>query len=313
MAFTHQDIEQLRSQTGDWQKVWSRLWGELDLRLHGIIFFGPANDPSSWQLNRQFKLLRDESTAQDFISDLLLDFSRRAEQGTLLASFEGTPEQLLPFLAAPEFVGHRAKDHLARARQHGIINLPGDHDRAPAIHRIDGDELNVAGGSDSVSDADPLRAPLRLEFRPGASIGATIRMAAVQCWPRFPSDQAGLEQLESDLRERLAFANGGDPIVTLEAVHVTSRRRLTDQLLEIEDQIINTPGMQDPRRDALDTQRLKIQIDLLLVPLDRKALQSMMGQSDEAIFKQVSRYKREFRELFPDLEERLDAVVRRGR
>jgi hypothetical protein len=35
-----------------------------------------------------------------------------------------------------------------------------------------------------------------------------------------------------------------------------------------------------------------------------------MALSDEAIFQQVRRYKKSFSELFPDLEERLDAIVR---
>ena len=68
--------------------------------------------------------------------------------------------------------------------------------------------------------------------------------------------------------------------------------------------------MHDPRRDSLDGQRIKLQVDLLLVPLDREALQGLMSLSDDAVFQQIRRYRRKFTELFPDLEERLDAIVR---
>ena len=83
--------------------------------------------------------------------------------------------------------------------------------------------------------------------------------------------------------------------------------------MTIDDQIVNTPGMHDPRREALDDQRVKIQVDLLLVPLDREALQRLMSLSDDAIFQQIRRYRQKFTELFPDLEERLDAIVRGSR
>jgi hypothetical protein len=313
MAFTLQDIEQLRGRSGDWDVVWGRLWEELDLRLHQMLFFGMPNDPSSWKLKPRFNILREESTAQDFISDLLFDFARRADQGTLLVSFKGSPEQLLPFLAAPDFVGRRAIDHLVKTRQQGIINLPSDCGVAPTIHRMDGEGFDVADEAVSRDDDDPLRFPLRLEFRAGGSIGATIRMAATQCWPRLPADQAGLEQLESDLRDRLFSSGEGDPISSLESVHGEARLRLVHQLVAIDDQIVNTPGMHDPRRVSLDMQRVKIQVELLLVPLDREALQSLMTLSDDAIFQQVRRYKQSFSELFPDLEERLDALVRGSR
>ena len=310
MAFSPHDIETLRDRADGWESVWGRLWEALDLRLHEMLFFGAPNDPSSWKLKSRFNILREEFTAQDFISDLLLDFSRRAEQGTLLASFEGVPDQLLPFLAAPDFVGRRALSHFAKARQAGIINLPSDHEASPSIHHLDGDGFDLVDGGGSSQVDDPLRWPLRIEFQAGGSIGATIRMAAIQCWPRLATDQSGLDQLESDLRSRLSVADATDPIIALKEVHGSARTRLIRQLRSIEDQIIDSPGMHDPRRDALDTQRIKIQVDLLLVPLDREALQGLMSLSDDAVFQQIRRYRRNFSELFPDLEERLDAIVR---
>ena len=312
MTFTPQEIQTLRDRATGWEVIWGRLWEALDLRLHQILFFGTPNDPSSWMLKPRFNILRDEFTAQDFISDLLLDFSRRAEQGTILVSFKGTPEQLLPFLAAPDFVGRRAIDHFAKARQGGIINLPSDHTAAPTIHRIDGEGFDVVDQGVSTEVDDPLRSPLRLEFQAGGAIGATIRMAATQCWPRLSPDQSGLDELASDLRARLV-ATDDDSITDLMTIHHAARQRLLQQLMTIDNQIVNTPGMHDPRREALDDQRVKIQVDLLLVPLDREALQRLMSLSDDAIFQQIRRYRQKFTELFPDLEERLDAIVRGSR
>ena len=241
MAFSLQDIETLRDRADGWESVWGRLWEALDLRLHEMLFFGAPNDPSSWKLKSRFKILREEFTAQDFISDLLMDFARRAEQGTLLVSFEGTPEQLLPFLAAPDFVGLRAISHFAKARQAGIINLPSDHEASPSVHQLDGDGFDIVDRMGFSELDDPLRAPLKIEFKAGGSIGATIRMAAIQCWPRLSTDQPGLDQLESDLRGHLSLAEPTDPIVALTRAHGSARSRLIRQLKAIDDQIIESP------------------------------------------------------------------------
>ena len=313
MAFTLQEIEQLRDRSDGWEVVWNRLWGDLDLRIHELLFNGAPNDPASWSLKPRFKMLRDESTAQDFLSDLLFDYDRRAKEGTLLASFKGTPVQLLPFLATPDFLKRRATDHLTKVLHQGIINLPSDHDVAPSVRPIDLEGFDVADQSISRNADDVLRVPLKIEFRPGGTIGATIRMAAVQCWPRLSADQSGRGELESHLCERLTPPKNEDPITALISLHKNASQRLVRQLRAIDDQIMDTPGMHEPRRAALDTQRVKIQVDLLLAPLDREALQTLMALSDNAIFQQVTRYKRSYTELFPDLEERLDAIVRGSR
>ncbi|MEE2681133.1 MAG: hypothetical protein VX641_02050 [Planctomycetota bacterium] len=314
MEFTQEQLQILADRSEGWKAIWYLLWEALYERLHGMVINGSHNDPDSWSLSRQYGMLGDTSRAQDFVSDLLEDYRRRAELGTLLSHFEGGPEKLLAYLAAPSIIRGRALDFTARNSRLGITGMPSSGDEVPRIRDIDSDPVGGRPGriderSPSSAGLDVANLPVLIDWNVDASIDARVRMAALQCWPRLASDQPGRDRLEFDLRDRLHAEAPLDEIGTLHAQHGHARRRIIGKLVGIDQEIQAAPGMHAPRRRDLDDQRVMLQAALLLEPLTREQVQALLGlPSSDSAYQQLSRYRKAFAELFPQLQEHLERV-----
>ncbi|MEC7351778.1 MAG: hypothetical protein VXY94_06210 [Planctomycetota bacterium] len=312
MEFSHEQLQSLTLRSEGWKSVWTLLWEALYERLQGMLINGPANDPDAWTLNRQYSMLRDTSLAQDFIAHMLEDYRRRAELGTLLAGFEGAPGQVLVYLAAPKLVRRRALDFAARHGRMGITGMPRpDSPESPRVRSVDLESPEVEAAAPDgaarprgATDLGTLR--LNIAWNPGGGVDARVRMAALQCWPRLDPRQVGLDLLESDLRERIDPDAPRDEIDTLLEQHRIARRRLTERLRAIDDEIHSAPRMHAPRRQDLDDQRVRCQVDLILEPLLREQVQRLLSlSSPEAAYQQLSRYRKAHARLFPSLKSAL--------
>ena len=314
MEFSTDQLRTLAARSDGWEAIWYLLWEALYERLHGMVINGSHNDPDSWILSRQYAMLGDTSRAQDFISDLLEDYRRRAELGTLLTHFEGGPEKVLAYLAAPSIIRGRALDFTARNSRMGITGMPTSGDAVPQVRGIDSDpsdtpraRIDEQAGPSSGLDVASL--PIAIEWNVDSNIDARLRMAALQCWPRLASDQPGIERLESDLRERLHPEPPLDAIETLHHQHREARRRIVGRLVGIDHEIQTEPRMHAPRRRDLDQERVKLQAALLLEPLTREQVQLLLGlPSPDSAYQQLSRYRKAFFELFPQLHDHLQHV-----
>lgn len=314
MEFSTDQLQSLAARSDGWKAVWYLLWEALYERLHGMVINGSHNDPDGWTLSRQYGMLGDTSRAQDFISDLLEDYRRRAELGTLLAHFEGGPEKVLAYLAAPSIIRGRALDFTARNSRMGITGMPTTGDAVPQVRGIDSDpsespRARIDERTVPRSGLDVAGLPIVIDWNIDSSIDARLRMAALQCWPRLASDQPGIERLESDLRERVHPEPPLDAIETLLEQHREARRRIVTRLVGIDREIQTEPGMHGPRRRNLDDERVKLQAALLLEPLTREQVQLLLGlPSPDSAYQQLSRYRKAFFDLFPRLHEHLEHV-----
>jgi hypothetical protein len=64
--------------------------------------------------------------------------------------------------------------------------------------------------------------------------------------------------------------------------------------------------MHERTRAGHDGRRVSLEVDLLLCPLDRESIQDLLGlPSSQAAYKQLSRYRKSFSELFPGLQAHL--------
>ena len=312
MPFTSEQLQVLCGKSEGWLDIWHQLWEALYERLHGMIINGVPNDPDTWSLNMHYRMLVDTARAQDFIADLLEDYRRRAELGSLLADFEGAPEKVLPYLAAPRIIRGRALDFIARNNRMGITGMPGSLENAPRVRLVEAEEFEThsaasATASPSFGSLDPTRLPIRITWDAETAIDARVRMAALQCWPRIDPDQEGRARLESDLRDRVSPEEPNDEIDTLLEHHRRARGRIVDRLQAIDAEIQSAPGMHAPRRRELDDQRVMLQADLLLQPLTREQVQQLLGlPSPDSAYQQLSRYRKAFGELFPTLRDTLE-------
>ena len=314
MEFSTKQLQTLAVRSDGWEEIWYLLWEALYERLHGMVINGSHNDPDSWSLSRHYGMLGDTSRAQDFISELLEDYRRRARLGTLLAHFEGGPEKVLAYLAAPSIIRGRALDFAARHSRLGITGMPGSGEEVPQVRAID---LNTTehhraqsdGRTSPVSAIDVSSLPISIDWDADSSIDARVRMAALQCWPRLATDQMGLDRLESDLKERIHPEQPLDEIETLDHQHQHARRRIAERLSGIDHEIQAAPRMHAPRRRDLDDQRVMLQAAFLLEPLSREQVQALLGlPSPDSAYQQLSRYRKAFSELFPMLQEHLEQV-----
>lgn len=312
MSATQQELDRLASLEAGWESVWHRLWEALDERLHGMLMHGSVGDPS-WALKTQYSMLGDVHRAQDFICDLLVDFHRRAESGTLLAGFKGGPDQVLAFLTAGTFVRHRALDFTARQARVGITGMPGGGTPTPIVHPLDAEaasSIPEIASKGSCAGVDVMRYPIVISWETSRGIDARIRMAALQCWGRLAPDQEGLDLLEADLQEEVQAAEDLDPMTTLKRRLEGARIRIAKRLDSIDGKILATPRMHAPRRELLDAQRVALRAELLLMPLSRQDVQALLAlPSPEAAYQQLSRYRRAFDVLFSSLKARLEEAV----
>ena len=312
MEFSSEQLRILATKDEGWTALWHQLWEGLYERLHDMLINGVPNDPGTWSLNQKYRMLVDTARAQDFIAELLVDYQRRAELGSLLADFEGPPEKILVYLAAPRIIRGRALDFIARNNQVGITGMPAAADQGPRVRSIDAEEFDThADPTDPelvpAGTLDTSRLPIAIAWNPGSGVNARVRMAALQCWPRLAPDQDGRDRLEADLRDQVHPDEPNDEIETLLEHHRLARGWIADRLDSIDREIQSAPGMHAPRRQDLDGLRVRLQAELLLEPLTREQVQQLLGlPSPEAAYQQLSRYRKAFGELFPALQERLE-------
>ena len=314
MEFSTKQLQTLAGRSEGWEEIWCLLWEALYERLHGMVINGSHNNPDSWSLSLQYGMLGDSSRAQDFISELLEDYRRRARLGTLLSHFEGGPEKVLAYLAAPSIIRGRALDFAARHSRMGITGMPAGGEGGSPVRAVDLDaaEQHQTPADDRtcpVASIDVSSLPISIDWESGSTIDARVRMAALQCWPRLASDQPGIAQLESDLKERIHPEQDLDQMQTLDHQHQQARRRIIGRLNGIDQEIQAAPRMHAPRRRDLDDQRVMLQAAFLLEPLAREQVQSLLGlPSPDSAYQQLSRYRKAFSELFPMLQEHLERV-----
>ena len=307
MSFTQEDLDRLSSQATGWQDIRARLWVALDERLHGMVLNGVPADTSTWSLRPRFNVLLDVDRGQDFICEFIGSLMKKADKGTLLLDFQGAPEKVLAFLAAPDLVAKRALDHAARHARL-VSGMSRDKKRAPRITSIDARE----GASEDLVDhatrgaadqAVGARIPIEIAWTPEDGVDARIRMAALQCWLRLDDDQPGLERLRRDLEDTLHHEPDVDPWEHLRTHHRHARVRLLEAIEKIGRLIHDAPGMHERTRSAHDDRRVSLEVDLLLCPLGRESVQDLLGlPSSQAAYKQLSRYRKAFAELFPALQ-----------
>ena len=311
MSFTQKELDRLSARDEGWELVWNRLWEALDERIQGLLMRGSAGD-STWELKPKFWMLRDVHMAQDFVCDLLLDFHRKAEAGTLLASFRGEPDQVLTALSSTDFVVWRARDYAARQAKHGITGMPAGGDTPISVHSFEtstGDVVAGISAGESRTGVPVIDRPIEIAWDPASDIDARVRMAALQCWFRLSADQPGRSRLEGDLREHVSSKPGEDAITTLQSHHHDARIRISSRLQEIDVSIVGAPRMHAPKRAELEALRLKLMVALILEPLDRGDVQVLLAlPSPEAAYKQLSRYRKSYEELFPCLQELHEAA-----
>jgi hypothetical protein len=311
MSFTLEDLDRLSSQSPGWLDVRARLWVALDERLHGMVLNGVPADSASWSLRPRFNVLLDVERGQDFICEFISGLLKKADKGSLLLDFKGDPDKVLAFLAAPDLVAKRALDHAARHTRVGMVGMPRDKARAPRITSIDSregaSEDLVDRSGREVTDASVVgRIPIEIEWDPDNGVDARVRMAALQCWLRLDDAQIGLELLRRDLKDAIRHEPDVDPWDHLGMHHARARVRLLDAIEKIGRTIHETPGMHERTRAGHDGRRVSLEVDLLLCPLDRESIQDLLElPSSQAAYKQLSRYRKSFPELFPGLQAHL--------
>lgn len=294
-AFSEEDVRCLREQGDGWERVWERLYCVLNDRLHRMIVGGRANDPTTWR--SRAKWFGDPNLAMDFISHYLMQLARKARAGTLLTGYDG--EAIVEvYLTAPSHVRRRALSFIASITpiDGGIVELGGiDPPAEPA----------PSTGSGIAPDAHPLR----IDWPGHGGISAVVRMAMLQCWPRVDPRQPGRDHLENDLHTALRTAGASDPVADIDRHHRAAEKRLRTKIAKITNQIVVQVGLHETTRQRLEQERLAAQVDLLLCPLSAEVIQDLYAIGLPAVYKQLSRYRRAYPELFTDLQDALERSV----
>ena len=311
MVISREEIELLAACGDGWEPIWHRLWVLLEERLQEMLMHGTV-DEQSCSLKQRFRMLGDVHRAQDFIAELLVQFHRKAELGSLLTAFEGEPDKLLAFLTSPTWVRGRALDFMTTHARVGITGMPGGEAEGPAVHRLEDYEagVNIEDRPGTTGGVDAMRVPILINWDPGNGVDARVRMAAMQCWGRLDPSQEGLQDLEKDLDDEVRASEGMRPLETLLASLASARAKLCQRLAKIDQSIVDAPGMQRPKREELDAQRVELTVDLLLKPLGPGDVQALLGlPSADAAYQQLSRYRKAFPVLFSAIRDRLEGLV----
>ena len=310
MDFSPEDLERLATHEAGWESVRDRLWVALEERLHTMILGGQPADPATWKVRPAFNMLPDADGAQSFICEFIVSLIKKAdaEPPTLLEGFNGGSDKVLAYLAASDLVKKRALSYIALMNRGGLTGAPRDSSQAPRRRDIDGDDGIGEDLADSSlgsrrEGSDPETRSVRISWDAEIGLDARVRMAALQCWPRLDVDQPGRSDLQSDLEQSVQPSSPGHgAIETLEVQHQAARIRLTQAIADIDQQIHDAPGMHARTRNDHEARRFGLQADRLLCPLLREQVQALLGlKTPEAAYKQLSRYRKAYPELFPGL------------
>lgn len=306
------DLKAIHARAEGWLEHWWALWQRLEEHILNAILSGPHNDPGACRIRPRFAgLLRDQFTAIEFVSEILMDRQRRAEEGTLLNDelAELDVDEVLARLASASWLRKRALSFAALRDTGGVGGLPGD---AKTLGSLDaGDEFTLRdsiSAPESANDAliaslELTRALLegkrllRLEIESEKPLAAIEETAALQCWPRLDPNSENLPWIESSLAKRIL---GG--MAALEDSHAESQKRLIDEHARCVTEQIDHPGMAANTREEVRRRQYKVVVRVLLEPLDAAQLQSLLGlPSINAADKRNSNYRGARSRLFPAL------------
>ena len=307
MSFTAEELECLETHAVGWEAVLDRLWVALDERLHGMILNGSPGDWEQWSLRSRFLFLGDVDRAQDFIGVFIDGLMRKGRAQTLLHGFEREADKVLAYLAAPDLVQKRALSYHAKAGRCGVTGMSSDPERVGRARNIDadggvGETLEARSPNRPGGGIDLASLPIQICWEPEAGIDAKVRMASLQCWPRLDRGQPGMTVLEEDLKQVVQSSSDLSAFEALVEQHDLARRRLADEIAEIDRQIEASPGMHRETREQHESRRTGFEADRLLCPLNREQAQSLLGlATPDAAYQQISRYRRAYADLFPDL------------
>lgn len=288
-TFGERELARLRA--GD-RTVRARIWEALDAALRGKILAGRDRVAPRFRF-----VLRDVSTAEDFIADRSMRLIEGLEAGRIGVQFDERTGDLIDYLTqsgllvrkAVQWRADRLVDEQAMSGEDG----DGWHDPMATIA--------VAGSGGGTSDAARrIDRFLRLPFTPdlAAAGGPTQRrFVCMQFWPR----------LETSIRDAWrdevgrALAAAGSSIGELEREHEAARVRLATELARLANgRGDGRPGT--PRAEAgFDRQVRSLRVELLIHPLDAAAVRRLLGVTDSNAFQLKRRLVAGLEAILPDL------------
>jgi len=295
-VFSPEDVLVLGSRGEGWEALWGRLYGVLNDRLHRMLVGGRQNDESTWRANP--KWFRNPHDAMDFMGDYLLSLDRKARSGTLLTGYDG--EAIVEvYLTAPSHIKRRAVDWITREKVRQGIGQEQENAPDPVAPPVEPTRTGLAVEG----------RPIRIAWSGQGAITAVVRMAILQCWPRLDPRQTGRSRLERDLADTLSAAGVQDPIAELDRRHRAAERRLRDKIAGISKRMARQTGLHQTTRQQLEQGDLGARVDLLLCPLSPEDVRDLYDITLPAVYKQLSRYRRAYPELFADLHALLGQVT----
>lgn len=289
--FGERELRRLRS--GD-RQVRARIWEALDTALRGKIL--PGRD----RVAPRFRgVLRDVSTAEDFIADRSMRLIDGLEAGRIGVQFDERTGDLIDYLTQSSLLVRKA----VQWRADRLVDeqaLAGEGDAGDDWHDPMA-TIAVAGAAGGTSDAarriDRL---LRLPFSPdlAAAGGPTQRrFVCIQFWPRLEAT------VRDAWREEVGrtLVTAGSSIAELEREHAAARGRIAAELARL-DSGRGDGRPRTPRAEAeLERQVRSLRVEFLIHPLDAAAVRRLLGVTDSNAFQLKRRLVAGLEAILPDL------------
>lgn len=294
--FGDEDLRRLRA--GD-RAVRGRIWEALDAALRRKILAGSDGVTARFR-----PILRDASTAEDFIADRGLRLVEGLESGRIGIQFDERTGDLIDYLTQSGLLRKKA----IQWRADRLIDeqaLAGGSDGDDGW-RTPLDAIAVAGGGSGATDAGRgIDRLLRMPFSPdfAAAGGPTQRrFVGMQFWPR----------LEAEVRDgwrdeiRQALATERSTMADLEREHQAARVRIAGEFARLD--ATHADGrVRTPRGEAeFDRAVRALRVEALIHPLDAAAVRRLLGVSEANAFQLKRRLVANLAAILPDLAALLD-------
>ena len=268
MSLSLDEVNTIHELKPDWPRTWARLCSILlgTPDAAGRLVAAVKSLPIRWP--------GGETDHDDFISDLLESYRRRAAKGTLLTSFDPERGGIEDFLCSRKVLRWRALRFLERR----AVRFPRDD--------FHGDEVGATAGNETpprapmemsnefheriaIFDWTLGNLPLQLSARDRQKPTRVAQQAGLQLYPRVDWGDDVYRALHQHLASAVHPASpSADPYATLSAAHANAARVWRSRILDVAKKIDNEGrGVSEVARERLERRRAKWFFNEIFQPL----------------------------------------------
>lgn len=314
MSLSSDQVARIRDRLPGWEEDFGQLWvlllGEYggDEPIEDEESETPRKVIQIGALVRAVKSLGirwpSQTVCDDFISQQMDDYYRRARRGTLLVGYDPTKGDVVSFLTSHKMLRINAIKYLKRWHVGRMASIDASdklvHDvpAKPNDDKLSQRSLEVSEELQLIKLEEPKR------------ITRVYEQAALQLYPRLDWSQPGMDLLRKHLLHILCPSTAEtDPLNALAEAHRRANLHFQERWDRLSAMMYNMgKGVSPKRREHLERRCTDLFLEWIFLPLDGKSVGELLNINAGNAAKLRQRYREELPNLLSGLRQHYEAL-----